>query len=200
MQLFSMRERSMRMMIAAACVSVALGASACEKKQSTGNGAGAGTTTTGGTDAGSGNTAPKTDQATGALASMNSFIEAMADARFGDAVAFVDPASELHTKMSATATNLETLRSSGAPNSADAIKVIEVGFSAPYKKAQASVVTEEADRAMLELERAGFPPVKVQMNKSENGEWLVSAGDELFSPAVPGGNKPPAPKPEGGEG
>lgn len=179
----------MRMMIAAACVSVALGASACEKKQNAGGGTSAGGNTS------TGSPAPKTEQATGALAAMNGFIEAMSAGRFGDAVAFVDPATELHKKMSVTATNLDALRNSGAPNSADAIKVIEVGFSAPYKKAQAWVVTEEADRATLELERAGFPPLKVQMNKNAQGAWLINSGDELFSPAVPSGNTPPASKP-----
>lgn len=187
----------MRMMIAAACVSVALGATACNKKQNSTTTNTGGTNTT--TSSGSNSSTPKPKSDSAPVLAMESFIAAMGEADFGDAVAFVDPSSELHKKMSDTASNLENLRSKGGANSGEAIKTIEVMFSAPYKKAAATLVTEEADRAIVELERAGFPPTKVNLTKSADGAWLISASDELFAPAM-GGNKPPAPESDEGEG
>jgi len=169
-------------MIAAVCASVALGASACNKKQNSNTNTGGSNTTT--TDSGSTTPKPKSDSAP--VQAMELFIAAMGKGDFAAALAFVDSASDLHKKMGETVANL------GKSKEAD--DMIKAAFSAPYKKAAASLVTEEADRAIVELERAGFPPAKVNLVKNADGAWVISAGQELFTP--PSGGPPPTPKPD----
>ncbi|MEZ6210140.1 MAG: hypothetical protein R3B46_02685 [Phycisphaerales bacterium] len=177
----------MRMMIAMVCASVALGASACNKKTNTNSGTSAGNSSA---NSGSNSSNPKPSSDSGPVKAMESFIAAMGDADFTAALAFVDPSCELHKKMGDTASNL------GKSKEAD--DMIKAAFSAPYRKAQASLVTEEADRAIVELERAGFPPARVNLVKNDEGAWVISAGQELFAP--PSGGPPPAPKPDGNGG
>lgn len=190
MRQFLMRGRSMRVMIAMVCASMALGAAACEKKQSN---TGSTPATSGGSASGGGAGKPAASDSA-PLQAMNGFIEAMADADFAGALAFVDPSCELHEKMSETVANLEKLAGSGDAKAAQAIEVTRSMFSAPYKQAEASVISEEAGRAMLELRRKGDAPMQVPVIEGEGGQWRISTDTRLFAPVqgVGGGSKPPA--------
>lgn len=185
------------------CAALALGAAGCEKKgnatNTPTNGGGAATTGTSqntGSPAAANNTpgtAATTDaKQTSPVGAMRLFIDRMGRGEFRDALAYVEPTCGLHGDISKIVTSIEEAQKRNAENSAPAVEVIKASFAPPYRGAEASLLSEEAERAMVELKRVGFPPVNVTMVKGEGGNWFVSSrSDEgLFAPSLGGGPKP----------
>ncbi len=176
------------------CAALAIGAAGCEKKTpadpsgSSGSSATPANTGGGSGAAGGASSASKSTQDTPAGA-MRLFIEEMGAGDFGGALAYVDPSCQLHGDISKIVDSIKQAQERNPENSAGAVDAIKAGFAPPYRGAEASMISEEGDRAMVELKRVGFPPIDVAVVKGDGGRWFVSAPSEagLFSPAFGGG-------------
>lgn len=176
------------------CAALAIGAAGCEKKTPAGTSDSTGSSATPANTGGGGGTPAGTPAASKAgqdtpAGAMRLFIEKMGAGDFGGALAYVDPACQLHADISKIVDSIKQAQERNPENSAGAVEAIKAGFAPPYRGAEASMVSEEGERAMVELKRVGFPPIDVAVIKGEGGRWFVSAPSEagLFAPAFGGG-------------